>query len=470
MKNTKDGDNEMLNPTKLTQLLLLLLAGFAFISCASNAKYIKDKDSAKYTSYGIDYHDIEKMVDNNAKSLLKSDFIKDLTLKSQDKKVLAISDIQNDTNENIDMELLSRKFVRKIRDSKKFILTNAISGNANSIDSMIRDSRELRNDEEFNQHTTQQKGNLISPNYSLSGKISQRVTRIRNDIRIDYQFLLTLTDLKTGTVVWDNEEVIFKLIAQEEIEEQLAEQNKMTTHYPSYSTTTKKTPNKRRSTSKNHFIFGLDMSVINVGQYSAESSGCNWGWGGGCSFSGAGAGHNNESVWHLMWPASLLVGYERDISQNWALGVSVVYTHIFAPSIESQSPPPDPNYWFGGMATQTDELHSHRMGVEIVGSYKFQSYELQGGETFVGLRVSKDWLESSIVSSFSYSGQPIGTTQAKVIQNSYLSIKWGFAAYTDSRRVGLSVEINYDTVIGPYYTGDYMMSGFGTALGLRIRI
>lgn len=61
------------------------------------------------------------------------------------------------------MDLLSRKFVRKIRDSKKFILTNAISGNANSIDSMIRDSRGLRNDEGFNQHTTQQNGNLISP-------------------------------------------------------------------------------------------------------------------------------------------------------------------------------------------------------------------------------------------------------------------------------------------------------------------
>lgn len=78
------------------------------------------------------------------------------------------------------------------------------------------------------------------------------------------------------------------------------------------------------------------------------------------------------------------------------------------------------------MVTQTDELHSHRMGVEIVGSYKFQSYELQGGETFIGLRLSKNWLESSsIVSSFSYSGQPIGTTLSKVIQNSYLTIKWG---------------------------------------------
>ena len=464
MKNTKEGDNKMLNPAKITQLLLLLLAGFIFISCASNATYIKD--SAKYTSYGIDYHDIEKMVDNNAKSLLKSDFVKDLT-QSQSKKVLAISDIQNDTNQSIDMELLSRKFVCKIRDSKKFILTNAISGNANSIDSMIRDSRGLRNDEEFNQHTTQQKGNLISPNYSLSGKISQRVTRIKNDMRIDYQFLLTLTDLKTGTVVWDNEEVIFKLIAQEEIEEQLTEQR--TTN--SYNSPIKRyTPNKRRSTSKNHFIFGLDMSLTNAGQYSAEASGCNPLY---CSFQGAGAGHNNESEWHLMWPASLLVGYERDISQNWALGVSVVYTHIFVPSIESQSPPPYAAgfHTFGTMVTQTDELNSHRVGVEIVGSYKFQSHELQGGETFVGLRVSRDWLESSdIVSSFSYSGQHIAPTSIKVIQNSYLTIKWGFIAYTDSRRVGLSVEINYDTVLGPYYMGDYMMSGFGTALGLRIRI
>lgn len=451
------------NSTKLYTLCLSLLVSFVFISCASNAKYITD--SSKYTSYGIDYHDIEKMVDNNAKSLLKSDFIKDLTLKSQDKKILAISDIQNDTNENIDMELLSRKFVRKIRDSKKFILTNAIAGSGNSTDSMIRNSRKLRDDEEFNQHTTQQKGNLISPNYSLSGKISQRVTRIRNDIRIDYQFLLTLTDLKTGTVVWDNEEVIFKLIAQEEIEEQLAEQ-RITNSYPSYSTKTKKQTPKRRSTSKNHFVFGLDMSMINIGQYSAEASGC---YMSGCIFPGAGAGSNNESEWHLMWPISLLIGYERDISQNWALGVNIVYTHIFAPSIESKSPPIFYHdfHLYEEMWTRTDELDSHRVGLEIVGSYKLWG----DGDTFVGLRLSRDWLESSnILSSFSYLGQPIGTSTSKMIQNSYLTIKWGIAAYTDSGRVGLSWEVSYDTVLGPYYMGDYMMSGFGTAMGLRIRI
>lgn len=36
---------------------------------------------------------------------------------------------------------------------------------------------------------------------------------------MDYQFLLVLTDLKTGVVLWDNEEIISKIIARDKLQE-----------------------------------------------------------------------------------------------------------------------------------------------------------------------------------------------------------------------------------------------------------
>lgn len=90
-----------------TTFFLPLIFLFALTSCASKPKYITD--SSDYTSFGIDYHDIENMLDDNVKSFLGSDFVKNL----EGKKVLAISDIENLTDDDIDTELLSRKFARQ---------------------------------------------------------------------------------------------------------------------------------------------------------------------------------------------------------------------------------------------------------------------------------------------------------------------------------------------------------------------
>lgn len=95
-----------------------------YLSACSDkaARYVND--SSDYTSFGIDLHDIDSVIANNTKSLLQSSYVKEM----KSKKLLAISNIINQTHEDIDMEFVSRKFVRSIRQSNKFTLTNAIAG------------------------------------------------------------------------------------------------------------------------------------------------------------------------------------------------------------------------------------------------------------------------------------------------------------------------------------------------------
>ncbi|WP_442778081.1 hypothetical protein [Helicobacter sp. 'CLO3_human'] len=115
-------------------ILLFIIFSLSLTSCAKDSKTKYITESKAYASTGIDPHDIEQVVEKSARSLLESTFTKEL----KSRKMLAISDIINETQEDIDTEILSRKLVRHIRNSKKFTLTNAIAGSGAHTDKMLQ--------------------------------------------------------------------------------------------------------------------------------------------------------------------------------------------------------------------------------------------------------------------------------------------------------------------------------------------
>ena len=192
-----------------------ICAGALLVLALAQAKkspyYITD--SKDFSTIGIDRHDIEAVVEKTTRKLLESSFVREL----QGQKLLAIADLRNLTEEDIDVEFLSRKITRTLRKSKKFTLTNAIAGSGSSTDNLLTDSRKLTKDKRFNQYTTQEDGTLLAPDLSLSGKIIQRTKSVGDRVRVDYDFLFVLTDLKSGRVVWDDEENIAKAIDKSQV-------------------------------------------------------------------------------------------------------------------------------------------------------------------------------------------------------------------------------------------------------------
>ena len=186
----------------LLGLCACVVCGLAGVKSAS---YVQD--SSAYVSFGIDIHDIDKVIESNAASLLDSQYVRTL----QGKRLLAIADIANETSEDIDVELMARKLARALRKSGKFTLTNAIAGSGAKADRFIKDSRKLTKDPNYNQYTTDEQDTLQAPELSLSGKIAQRSKKIGEVVRVDYIFLLTLSDIKSGKVLWDHEEIISKV-------------------------------------------------------------------------------------------------------------------------------------------------------------------------------------------------------------------------------------------------------------------
>lgn len=121
-----------------------------------------------------------------------NEFSKDFTKT----KVIAISDITNYTGEHIDIQSLIAKLKVKLSHNDKIVFSSAVGGSGASVDTMIKKSRKLRDNAEFNPYTTKEKGELLAPDYSLFGKITKS--------NGGYEFLLTLSDLGKGVEVWSN--------------------------------------------------------------------------------------------------------------------------------------------------------------------------------------------------------------------------------------------------------------------------
>ncbi|WP_104750311.1 penicillin-binding protein activator LpoB [Helicobacter cynogastricus] len=184
----------------------LVLAG-----CGGNSvSYIAPQDQAKYATTGLDYHDIEAAAKTAVASMLQSPDVQNI----KGPKVIAVSDILNDTMQHFDTQQLSQLVLQTLKDQVhgKFYVTKAIAGSGGSEDAMINRARQLRNNEEFNQETTQEKGTLRAPDLSLSGKVIQRNARVSSSKqRIDYIFILSLASIKNGLEVWSREFPISKL-------------------------------------------------------------------------------------------------------------------------------------------------------------------------------------------------------------------------------------------------------------------
>lgn len=171
----------------------------------------------------LDYRDFELAAAEMARSMIESGA---LNKKGGGRYVVATSDIANITTQRINCDLLMAKIEEEIFNSGQAVVTSAV-GNISAIDGMVHDIRDVRDSdygEEFNDTTIVQKGQLIAPELSISGKIFQRIvpynesavykqgqtTKYTGQVQAEYYFQLKLTELASGLRLWQKEVLIGK--------------------------------------------------------------------------------------------------------------------------------------------------------------------------------------------------------------------------------------------------------------------
>ena len=155
----------------------------------------------------LEYRDWEKAAGNMTDSMLKSN-----ALVGVKKPVIAIANIKNDTMQRFDTDILVKKIRTTILKSGRAQIATNFTGE----DTTSNTVRATRGHAEYDQSTFANAGTLIAPNMSLSGKMIQRNLKLQSgwfssvDTRVEYYLQLTLTDLKTGLSVWEDEQPIVK--------------------------------------------------------------------------------------------------------------------------------------------------------------------------------------------------------------------------------------------------------------------
>jgi penicillin-binding protein activator len=190
------------------KLLPILLIPFFLFACKSPAKYVNPEKGEGIVSVGqINVQDWSSAANHMVLSLKASGVFGSPQSK---RKVLMISGIENSTRQVIDTDLIAKKIRVALSKTGRVVTTTAVSATG-SEDKAPKQVRELREDVEFKRSTVPNTGEMIAPQYSLSGKILQTNATAGKSTQSTFTFQMSLTDLKTGLAEWEDEVQISKL-------------------------------------------------------------------------------------------------------------------------------------------------------------------------------------------------------------------------------------------------------------------
>ncbi|MHC5083901.1 MAG: penicillin-binding protein activator LpoB [Planctomycetota bacterium] len=194
----------------MMRVLICVLVGLVAVGCTPATKNIDTVNDEGKAVMGLDYRDFDIAAAEMVGSLMRSG-----TLKKPEggRYVVATGRIVNDTMQRIDTDQLMAKVEQEMMNSGQVVMTSAVGGKG-APDEMVHQMRDMRdsdNADEFNNETLPDKGQLIAPELSVSGKIIQRNIKYdKKREQVEYYFQLRLTDVTTGLRFWQEEKVIGK--------------------------------------------------------------------------------------------------------------------------------------------------------------------------------------------------------------------------------------------------------------------
>ena len=180
--------------------------------CACGGVRVVDLDNEKEVAAMQDVMELEYRDWTNTAEKMTQSMLKSGAFRAVKNPVIAIGNIKNDTQQRFDTDMLTKKIRTTLLKSG----TAQIATNFSGEDTTTEKMRSMRANAEYDQETIAKTGTLVAPNMSLSGKMLQRNLKLDSgwfssvDTRTEYYLQLTLTDLKTGLSVWEDEQPIIK--------------------------------------------------------------------------------------------------------------------------------------------------------------------------------------------------------------------------------------------------------------------
>ena len=184
------------------KILLPLLAAspLLFTGCATDSHYVETGGRQSVVNVGqINIQDYIQAANSAVQELLAAGALDRV---SNPPAVLAMSRIVNNTGQQIDTDLLTKKIRVALLQSGKAVTTTTYGLGGKAEDPLAKGMQQE------NEFLNDQKATRI-PDFSLSGKIIETTARAGSTRQSTYSFQLALTD-KQGLAVWEGEKEITK--------------------------------------------------------------------------------------------------------------------------------------------------------------------------------------------------------------------------------------------------------------------
>jgi len=184
--------------------LFLSAALLSLVGCSTrDTKYIEATDGSGIVSLdSVNVQDFALAADTMLKSLYDSPAF--VGAKRPDgSPVLMVGRVTNDTGSNFDTSQLVKKMTVSLTKSGKVRVAKAI-GFGGPEDQAAAEARKSQ------AVVTGESAKPLIPDFTLSGKILENRASARGVQQASYIFQLSLTEVKTGLAVWEEEKTITK--------------------------------------------------------------------------------------------------------------------------------------------------------------------------------------------------------------------------------------------------------------------
>lgn len=185
--------------------LLLASAAIALAGCQSNnAAYVDPAAGAGVVSLDqINIQDFANAADGMLQSLYDSPAFAGKKAKDGGAPILMVGRVRNDTAGNFDTDLLVKRMTVSVTRSGKARVAKA-AGFGGAEDPAAAEARKAAALE------SGVSAPALIPDYTLSGKILEVRAQAGSTRQTSYVFQLSLTEVKTGLSVWEEEKQITK--------------------------------------------------------------------------------------------------------------------------------------------------------------------------------------------------------------------------------------------------------------------
>jgi uncharacterized protein (TIGR02722 family) len=182
-------------------ILPLIAAGAAFLSgCGTNAHYVQTGGRESVVSTDtINDQDFIQAANAATSDLLASGALDRVKTPPA---ILAMSRIVNNTGQQVDIDLLTKKIRVTLLQSGKAVTTTTFGLGGSAEDPLAKG---IQQQKEFQGEQKPQR----LPDFTLSGKIIEHLVKAGDTRQVTYSFQLSLTD-QQGLAVWEGEKQITK--------------------------------------------------------------------------------------------------------------------------------------------------------------------------------------------------------------------------------------------------------------------